>query len=75
MNYQKKVEIISIKGITKDLINKYKILKGVKYFSSGILQNYLVFISPKKYFKCFSHTTQCFFRGNLKERQKKVLKI
>ena len=57
MNYQEKVEIISTKGITKDLINKYKILKGAKYFSSGMLQNYLVFISPKKYFKFFSHTT------------------
>ena len=29
---------------TKDLINVYSILKGAKYFSLGILQNYLVFI-------------------------------
>ena len=37
----KKVEAISTKG----LINKYSILNGTKYFSPGILQNYLVFIS------------------------------
>ena len=30
--YQKKVEEISTKGLTKDLINEYKILNSVKYF-------------------------------------------
>ena len=68
----KKVESISTKGLTKDLINKYKILNGTKYFSSAILQNYLVFISGNKYFKFFSGTTDI---GNLMECQKKVLKI
>ena len=29
------------KGLTKDLINGYKILNDTKYFSSGIFQNYL----------------------------------
>ena len=38
MNYQK-VEVISTKGLTKDLINKYSILNGAKYFSSEILQS------------------------------------
>ena len=38
----KKVKEISTKGLTKDLINKISILNGVKYFSSGIFQNYLV---------------------------------
>ena len=41
MNYQK-VKAISAKGFTKDLINKFSILIGAKYFSSGIFQNYLV---------------------------------
>ena len=34
-----KVKLISTKGLTKYLINKYSILDGAKYFSSGILQN------------------------------------
>ena len=41
----------------KDLINKFSILNEAKYFSSGIFQNYLVFISAKKYIKYFSGTT------------------
>ena len=57
-----KVEAVTTKGLTKDLTNKYKILSGGKYFSSGILQNYLVFISAKKYFKFFSRTTQNYSR-------------
>ena len=40
----KKVEAISTEGLTKDLIDKFIILNGAKYFSSGIFQNYLVFI-------------------------------
>ena len=54
----KKVKAISAKGFTKDLINKFCILNGAKYFSSGILQNYLVFIPAKKYIKYFSGTTR-----------------
>ena len=34
-----KVKEISTKGSTKDLINKFSIVNGVKYFSSGIFQN------------------------------------
>ena len=48
MNYQKKVKAISTKGSTKDLINKFSILNGANYSSSGIFQNYLVFIPAKK---------------------------
>ena len=48
-----KVEAISTKEITNDWINKCKILNGIKHFSSGILQNYLVFISANKYFTFF----------------------
>ena len=39
------------------MINKFSILSVAKYFSSGIFQNYLVFIPAKKYIKCFSGTT------------------
>ena len=37
MNYQ--VKAISTKGLTKDIVNKFSILKGSKYFFSGIYQN------------------------------------
>ena len=33
-----KVNAISTKGLTKDLINKFSILNGAKYFSSEIFQ-------------------------------------
>ena len=51
-----KVKAISAKGSTKTLINKYSILDGQKYFYSGILQNYFVFIPAKKCIKYFSCT-------------------
>ena len=47
MNYQKKLKEISTKGLTKNLINKFRILNGAKY---------LVFIPAKKYIKYFSGT-------------------
>ena len=52
MNYKKKE--ISRKVLTKDLINKFSIFNGAKYFSSGIFQYYLVFILARKYIKHFS---------------------
>ena len=39
------------------MINKFSILNGAKYFSSGIFQNYLVFTRAKKYIKYFTGTT------------------
>ena len=39
-------------------MNKFSVLNGAKYFSSGIFQNYLVFIPAKKYIKYFSGTTR-----------------
>ena len=39
------------------MINKFSIVNGTKYFSSGIFQNYLVFITAKNYIKYFSGTT------------------
>ena len=37
-----KVKAMSTKRLTKDLIDKFSILNGAKYFSLGIFQNYLV---------------------------------
>ena len=42
-----KVKVTSTNELTKDLINKFSILNGAKYFSSRIFQNYLVFIPAK----------------------------
>ena len=53
-----KVKAISTKGLTKDLINKFSILNGANYFCSGIFQNYLLFLSAKKYITYFSSTPQ-----------------
>ena len=39
------------------MIDKFSILNGAKYFSSGIFQNYLVFIPAKKKVKYFSEFT------------------
>ena len=44
---QKKVKIISAKGLTADMINEYSILNCVKYFSSDGLQNHLVYIQSR----------------------------
>ena len=44
--------------MTKDLENKISILNGAKCFSSGIFQNYLVFMQAKKCIKYFSGTTR-----------------
>ena len=40
------------------MINNFSILNEVKYFSSGIFQNYLVFISAKNDIKRISGTTR-----------------
>ena len=40
------------------MINKFSILNEAKYFSSGIFQNYLVFIQANKYIKYFRDTTR-----------------
>ena len=54
----KKVKTISTKVLTKDLIDKISIVNGAKYFSLGLFQNYLAFISAKKYIKYLSDTTR-----------------
>ena len=40
------------------MINKFNILNRARYFSSGIFQNYLIFILVKKYIKYFSGTVR-----------------
>ena len=42
------------------MINKFSILNGAKYFSSGIFQNDLVFVSAIKHIKYFHGTTQIY---------------
>ena len=69
----KNVEVISAKGLKEALIDKYSIFNGAKSFSN-LLQNYLVFISANKYVE-FSVRFDKFIHRNLKEHQKKVLKI
>ena len=53
----KNVKAISTEGLAKDLINKFSILNGAKYFSLFIFQNCLVFIPAKKKVKYFSGFT------------------
>ena len=40
------------------MTNKFRIIHGAKYLSSGILLNYLVFIPAKKFIKCFNGTSR-----------------
>ena len=68
----KKVEAVSQKGLTKDLINKYKILNIANYLSLGILQNYLILIPARKYFR-FLVVNQKFVLENLMESHKKTI--
>ena len=58
----------------KDLINKFSILNGAKYFSLGIFQNYLVFIPGKSTLNILV-TLLGLIRGNLMKCQRKILKI
>ena len=48
MKYQKKVKAITTNALTKDLMNKFSILNGARYFSSGVFPNYLVFILAER---------------------------
>ena len=74
MNYQEKVKTISIKELTKYLINKYDILNGAKYFSLGIFQNYLIFIPAKNTLNILVALLELNW-ANLMECLKKILKI
>ena len=55
----KKSKIISTKGLTKKLINKYSIINGAKSKSICLqdgLQNYLVFISARHIYWITKHS-------------------
>ena len=60
----KKFEVMSTKGLTKYLINGYKILNEFRYFSSWTLQNNLIYLSYKN-ISDFSLTHLKFYNGNL----------
>ena len=71
-------DVTSKKGLTKDLINKFSILNGAKYFSSRIFQNYLVFMPTKKYINYFSGTTRIESwksNGMSKENIESIIKL
>ena len=53
----KKVKAISW---TKNLISKFSILNGAKYFSSGTFQNYLVCIPAINYIKYFEASKRIY---------------
>ena len=54
----KKLEAISTKLLTKDLINGFKIFNRARCFSSRTLQNYIIYFSNKKYFWFFANTSK-----------------
>ena len=53
-----KDKAISAKVLTKDLVNGHQVLSSAKYFSSGLLQSYLVLLPAKNYIKYLTGTTQ-----------------
>ena len=56
-----KIDLISTKESTNDLINKYSIFNGRKYFSSDLLQNYLVFTLASRYISTFKEINKYLF--------------
>ena len=67
-------EAISTEGLTKDLVNGIRFLMPQDIFSSGIFQNYLVFIRAKNTLNILM-ALLTFICGNLMVCPKKVLKI
>ena len=55
-----KFDLKSTKGLTKYLLNKHSILNGARYFSAGVCQRYLVFISANKYIDFFCGTQEIY---------------
>ena len=67
----KNVQAISTKRLAKDLINKFIILNGAKYFSSGIFEYCLVLYQLKNTVNILV-TLFRLIRRNLMECQKKL---
>ena len=57
------------------MINKFSILNGAKYFSSGIFQSYLVFIPAIKYINYVSGTPRIDSWKSNGMSEKRILKI
>ena len=55
------------------MIDKLRILNGTKYFSLGIFQIYLLFMSTKKYIRYLLLAALRLNHGNLKEVHEKEL--
>ena len=68
-----KVKAISTKRLTKNLINRFSILYGTRYFPSGIFKNYLIFIPSNTLY--ILTALLGLIRENLMECQKKILTI
>ena len=60
IKYYKKLKQYRQKYLKNDLIEKFSILNGAKYFSSGNLQHYLVFIPAIKHIQYFHATTRIY---------------
>ena len=43
-------------------VNEYRILNGKKYRSLGILQNYLIFLSTKNYFRFLTNVLKVYIK-------------
>ena len=71
----KKVKAISTKVLTKSLIDKFSIHNGAKHFSSGIFQNYLVFIPAIKHIKYFHGITQLYLGKSNRMSEESIKKI
>ena len=70
----KKIKVISMKRLIKDLINKHSVLKGAKYFFLAYYKN-IQYLNQLINMLNFLVAAKKFVHGNLKECQKKVLKI
>ena len=69
-----KIKVISMKKLIKDLINKHSVLKGAKYFFLACYKN-IQYLNQLINMLNFLVAAKKFVHGNLKECQKKVLKI
>ena len=69
-----KFKLISTRGFTKDLINWYSILNGVKYFVEDVSQNYLYLNQSLSVFKRLLVLIK-FLHANLKDCQRRVSEL
>ena len=70
-----KLEAISTKGSTKDLVNGYEIPNGARYFSSAAFQNNLIYFSCKKHFRFFTNTSKVSSWKSIEDPEKNIENI